>query len=119
MCALFVILGEIVRSVVPWRSGSAYRFRTQGLWVRFPHVSQMPLERKATGSHLIKSHFPRKTQSPVSGFCYARNRVCDAVVVQCTLNSFRHRNNPWPSGRELALCAVGRGSIPGRVIPKT
>ena len=26
-------------------------------------------------------HFPRNTQSPFSGFCYARNRVCNAVYV--------------------------------------
>ena len=37
------------------------------------------LVRKATGNHLIKFHFPRKAQSPVSGFCYARNGVCNAV----------------------------------------
>ena len=30
-----------------------------------------------------KIHFPRnKLKSPVSGFCYARNRVCDAVLIQ-------------------------------------
>ena len=40
---------------------------------------EMPLVRQATGNHLIKSTFRKKTQSPVSGFCYARNRLCDAV----------------------------------------
>ena len=34
-------------------------------------------ERKATGNHLIKSTSLEKTQSPVSGFCHARNRVCN------------------------------------------
>ena len=38
-----------------------------------------PLVGKATGNHLIKFTFLEKTQSPVSGFCYARNRVCNAV----------------------------------------
>ena len=33
---------------------------------------------KATGNHLIKSTSLEKTQSPVSGCCCARNRVCDA-----------------------------------------
>ena len=28
------------------------------------------------------------------------------------------KSSPWPSGRMLALNAVGRSSIPGRVIPK-
>ena len=34
-----------------------------------------PLVRKATGIHLIKSTSLEETQIPVSGFCYARNRV--------------------------------------------
>ena len=38
-----------------------------------------PLVRKATGSHFIKSTSLDKTQSPVSGFCDASNRVCNAV----------------------------------------
>ena len=38
-----------------------------------------PLARKATGNHLMRSTSLGKTQSPVSGFCYARNRVCNAV----------------------------------------
>ena len=40
-----------------------------------------PLARKAMGSNSIKSTSPERNQSPVSGFCYARNRVCDEV--QC------------------------------------
>ena len=28
-------------------------------------------------------------------------------------------SRPWPSGRMLALDAIGRGSIPGQVTPKT
>ena len=38
-----------------------------------------PFARNATGNHLIKSTSLEKTQCPISGFCYARNRVCDAV----------------------------------------
>ena len=38
-----------------------------------------PLVGKATGSHLIKSTSLGRTQTPASGFCYARNRVRDAV----------------------------------------
>ena len=36
---------------------------------------------KATGNHLINSTSLEKTQSPVSGFCYARNRVCNAAFL--------------------------------------
>ena len=36
------------------------------------------LVRKATRNHLIKSNSLEQTQSPVSGFGYARNRVCNA-----------------------------------------
>ena len=37
-----------------------------------------PLVKKATGNHLMKSTSLEKAQSPVSGLCYARNRVCNA-----------------------------------------
>ena len=37
------------------------------------------LARKATGNHLMNStSLEKKTQSPFSGCCYARNLVCDA-----------------------------------------
>ena len=45
---------------------------------------ETPLARKATGNHLMNSTSVEKTQSPVSGFCYARNRVCDAVNLNKT-----------------------------------
>ena len=38
-----------------------------------------PFVRKATGNHLIKLTSQENTQSAVSGFCYARNRICDVV----------------------------------------
>ena len=38
-----------------------------------------PLVRRATGNYLMNSTSLEKTQSPVSCFCYARNRVCNAV----------------------------------------
>ena len=40
-----------------------------------------PSVRKATGDQLIKSYSLEATQSPVTGFFYARNRVCDAVFL--------------------------------------
>ena len=41
-----------------------------------------PLVRKATGNHLVKSTSLEKTRSPVSGFCYGRNRVCNTVLLR-------------------------------------
>ena len=41
-----------------------------------------PLVRKATGNHLTNSTSLEKRQSPVSGFCYTRNRVCNPVYVE-------------------------------------
>ena len=35
-----------------------------------------PLVKKAMGDHLMNSTSLEKIQSPVSGFCYDRNRVC-------------------------------------------
>ena len=37
------------------------------------------IDEEGNGSHLIKSTSLEETQSPVSGFCYARNRVCNAI----------------------------------------
>ena len=46
------------------------------------HVTiKVPLMRKTTGNHLKKSVSLERTQSPVSGFCNARNRVCSAVML--------------------------------------
>ena len=39
-----------------------------------------PLARKAAGNHLMNSTSLEQTHSPISGFCYARNRVCNAEV---------------------------------------
>ena len=39
-----------------------------------------PLVRKASGNHLMNSTSLENTQSAISGFCYARNRVCNAVL---------------------------------------
>ena len=38
-----------------------------------------PSVKKATGNHLVNSTSLEKIQSHVSGFCYARNQVCNAV----------------------------------------
>ena len=42
-------------------------------------VTKAPLVTKATGNHSIKSSSLEKTQCPVSGCYYARNRVCDTA----------------------------------------
>ena len=39
------------------------------------------ISEKGKGNHLINSTSLRKAQSPVSGFCHARNRVCGAVLL--------------------------------------
>ena len=36
------------------------------------------LARKTKGNHIVKSTSREMIHSPVPGFCYARNRVCDA-----------------------------------------
>ena len=41
-------------------------------------TKEMPLARKATGNHIITSTSLEKTPTSISGFCYARNRVCNA-----------------------------------------
>ena len=44
-----------------------------------------------------------KTQRPVSGFCYARNRVCDAVSYQTVLtesNIFHASGSEYKKGNE-------------------
>ena len=50
------------------------------------------LSRKAKGSHLIESTSLEKTQSPISGFHHALNRICNAV----------HRFLAWPPVKVLA-----------------
>ena len=42
---------------------------------------EMSLARKVMESHLIKSTSLENTQTPVSGFCYARNRVRNVLVL--------------------------------------
>ena len=60
------------------------------------------LVRKATGNHLINSTSLGKTQSPVSGFCYARNRLCNASLVSSSMISFK-----VAYGRPTLLVASG------------
>ena len=50
--------------------------------------------RKATGNHLVK------TRSPVSGFCYAWNRACDAVLK----GGFWSHKNWQRSSASSAMC---------------
>ena len=44
-------------------------------------IAKVSLVRKATGKYLMKSISLEIAQSPVSGFCYARNRGCSAVFI--------------------------------------
>ena len=46
-----------------------------------------PSVRKATVNHLMNSTSLEKTQSPISGFCSARNRVCNAVSFLSSANT--------------------------------
>ena len=48
-----------------------------------------PLVRKATRNYLINPTSLEKSQSPVSGFYYARNGICNAVQLQ-RANMTRH-----------------------------
>ena len=52
------------------------RSKSSMLW----NSMKILLARKATENDLIKSTSLEKAQSPVSGFCYARNRVCNAAA---------------------------------------
>ena len=65
----------------PWCSGlGVLGHNTGDVSMNHTRVTiKTPLVRKATGNHLIKSTSLEKAQSPVSGFCYPRNPVCDTV----------------------------------------
>ena len=76
-------------------------------------VFKTPLVRTATGNHLMNSTSLEKSQSPVSGFCYGRDGVCNAAP--------RHTGEP----QYIVRCAVGNdqfvylcGLVPGTVIMK-
>ena len=55
-----------------------------------------PSVRKATGNHLMNSTSLEKTQSPVSGWCYAQNRVWDADIFHCLFTSINYFDQPFP-----------------------
>ena len=46
-------------------------------------ICQIPnvIDEEGNGKPLSEPHFPIETQSPVSGFCYARSRVYNAVLL--------------------------------------
>ena len=56
--------------------------RTHKAWVVSSNPARVPMEtplvRKPTGNQLINPL--GKNHGPVSGFCYARNRVCNAAA---------------------------------------
>ena len=67
-----------------------------------------PLVRKATGNHLVNSSSLEEIQSPVSGFCYARNRVCEAVVLEVLvaytkLNDGKKKKVKGQEEREISI----------------
>ena len=54
-------------------------------WIPPCVTFKTPLVMKAMGNHLMNSTSLENTQSPVSGFCYARNRVWSVVnLKRCT-----------------------------------
>lgn len=61
--------------VVQWLSVRTSNARV----VNSTRVNKTPLVGKTTGKYLMKSAFLEKAQSPVSCFCYGRNRACNAV----------------------------------------
>ena len=84
-------------AVVPWCRGSAcivptYVYKhvsacgliAQGSCVRILHLSQQStIGEGGNGEPSHNIYFPRKrTQIPISGFCYARNRICDAITME-------------------------------------
>ena len=76
-----VIIQKKPMAVVPWLS---MRTHNTGVVSLIPPciTIKIPLVRKATGSHLIKPTSLEKAQSPVFGFCYSRNRVCNIVIIE-------------------------------------
>ena len=70
---------------------------------------QTPLVRKATGNHLMNSTSLERTQSPVSGFCYARNRVWSNCWRPSRLIIKRSRNQRQVQGRRENLLLGGGG----------
>ena len=52
-----------------------------------------PLVKKAMGDHLMNSTSLEKIQSPVSGFCYDRNRVCSALSFKRALRESKRLRN--------------------------
>ena len=57
--------------------------RTRNARVVSSNPANVPIKtqlmRKAVGNHLINSTSLENTQILASGFCYARNRVCDNI----------------------------------------
>ena len=77
-CALKTSIHAIV---VPWRI--IMRTHNTGVVSSTPPCVTLktPLVGKTAGNHLMNSTSLEKTQSPVSGLFYVRNRVCNAVLV--------------------------------------
>ena len=65
-------------AVVYWLSMRTHNAGVVGS--SLPYITiKTPLARNAMGRAPHQVYIPRKTQRPVSGFCYARNQVCGAV----------------------------------------
>ena len=68
--------------MVTWCSGYACGLIHRGCeFDSFLRHNKTPLVRIAMRNHLVRSTSLESTQSPVSGFCYARNRVFDGVLI--------------------------------------
>ena len=67
--------------VVPW--GRSMRTHNTGVVSSIPPrvTIETKLVGKGTGNQFIDSISLEEAQSLVSGFCYARNRVCNAVLL--------------------------------------
>ena len=76
---------------------------------------KVPLARKATGNHPMKSTSLAKAQSLVSDFCYAQNRVCNVVnfTVGMTQIVYHCDGGAW---REIARASIERDKP--RPLPK-
>ena len=74
--------------------------RTHTTWIASSNPARVPIKtplaRKATGSHLVKSTSLGETQSPVSAFCYDRNRICNAVQSLFASVQLRAFLASWP-----------------------
>ena len=66
---------------------------------------KMPLARKGTGNQLMNSTSLEKTQSPVFGFCYARNGAGNVAVM------FHFSSNVKQSHKNIAYNSLQKVNV--------